>query len=371
MAWATYSSYKRPYTKRNWRYSSAWKAASPYRSRRYGSKARALGNSYSARQQADSTQVVINKVTEIPVQFSAGTTVAGTSVNIWSELYLSSFYPNYAPMYDQVKLDGVRVKINGSVQGNNVSSYITPTVITAWDRNGISPDIQPHNISTYSSAVSKPWSLGNAFVQYRDIYAKTMSEKSQYVSTQSLSANQNDPNNPASPYQVQAIPWKPQLLIEVDVPTGSTLGGNTVVFNVELDFICTFRGLRKGAQSGEGGSIALPVVVDKIIYNNTVISLSSFSTAAGGAISVGSNNSIVVITGDTTAVVYSGTPSYTATAGVRYYILQGTTTEANPVYFGTSAGSRLPGIADVTDSSIQVGSIYVLPNGWTFYFGLN
>lgn len=369
MAWATYSSYKRPYTKNNWRYSSSWKAASPYRYKRYGSKARTLGNSYSARQQADSTQVVINRLVEVSIPFPANTRTGGTFVNIWQQLFLSSFYPNYSPMYDQVKLDGVRAKINGTVQGNNVSSYLTPTVVTAWDRNGVISSESASNISTYSSAVSKPWSLGNAFVQYRDIYAKTMSEKSQYVSTQSLATDYTtDTNNPAYPGQVQSIPWKPQLLIEVLVPTGATLGGNTIVFNVELDITVTFRGLRKGASTGDSGTVNLPITIDTLLSNGQNYSLSTAGTSTG-SVTIPANTTLVVFASNTEMSVSSYTSALTisVTTGFRYLLLANGGS-SQTVYPITTLGTVLPGIRDTLDSTTPVPSYYILPSGWSFVF---
>lgn len=162
-------------------------------------------------------------------------------------------------MYDQMHLDGVKARITGVQQAQNTSSYLTPTVITAWDRNGFdvtsdgsatSPPTAT-DITSYSSAISKAWSLGNSFQINRSIYPSIMSEKSQYVSPLSLlplsstSTANTVERNPVNPTRTPSVPFKPQLLIAITTPSALTTN-TTFTFNVELDIQVTFRGLRKG-----------------------------------------------------------------------------------------------------------------------------
>lgn len=249
MAFSSWFSSRRRYGSRYGRYSR----------RRYSRRRRTFGNFKAAMQQRDAATVVINKLVQLSLPLSsAGTTdpyTGSDAVNIWDALRQSEFFTNYSTMYDQMHLDGVRAKITGVQQSQNTSSYLTPTVITAWDRNGY--DSVPTTplalqIATYSSAVTKPWSLGNAFQQTRSLYPSIMSEKSQYVSPLSLIApNSTDASlniperNPCNPLRSPSIPFKPQLLVGLTTPSALTTSQN-VLFNVELDIQVTFRGLRKG-----------------------------------------------------------------------------------------------------------------------------
>lgn len=211
-------------------------------------------------QQRDAATVVINNVVQAQVSLTTigvdNPYTGSQYVNIWDALRTSSFFSNYSDMYDQMHLDGVRAKISGVQQAQNSSTYLTPTIYTAWDRNGFDTDptttLSTAIISTYSSSYTKPWSLGNSFQQTRSIYPSIMSEKSQYVSPlalvdPSVTDTANTPErNPALPLRSPSIPFKPQLLIGVSTPSALSTGTN-ILFNIELDIQVTFRGLRKGS----------------------------------------------------------------------------------------------------------------------------
>lgn len=251
MAFSSWYSTRRRYGSRYGRYSR----------RRYGSRRRrTFGNFKSALQQRDAATVVLNSLSSINVVLSTTSPFVGSNyINIWQALLQHPFFANYSGMYDQMHLDGVKAKITGVQQAQNANSYLTPTIITAWDRNGfdVSSDgssaLPPSatDITSYSSAVSKAWSLGNSFQINRSIYPSIMSEKSQYVSPLALlpltsSSTANTPErNPVSPTRTPSVPFKPQLLIAITTPSALTTN-TTFTFNVELDIQVTFRGLRKG-----------------------------------------------------------------------------------------------------------------------------
>lgn len=257
MAFSSWYSTRRRYGSRYGRYSR----------RRYSRRRRTFGNYKAAIQQRDSAQVVINQVSNLTIPVATGDTAAASYENVWRILRLHPFFQNYAGMYDQVHLDAVRAKITGSIQGQNANAYLTPLVVTAWDRNGfeastatatlgqmVPPTVA--DVPTYSSSVSKSWSLGNAFQQTRSLYPSLMSEKSQYVSPISLkvptvvsSTNSTitdvDANiNPSNPIRAPSLPFKPQLLIAVTVPSSAVVP-QAFQFNIEWDIQVTFRGLRK------------------------------------------------------------------------------------------------------------------------------
>lgn len=334
-------------------------------------RTRARGNYKAATQQRDSTNVVINKIVPLSISFPVGESLGGVALNIWDQLATSSFYANYAPMYDQLKLTGVRVKINGSIQGTNVNAYLTPTVTTAWDRNGITNNQYAAVISTYSSAISKPWSLGNAFTQTRSVFAQTMSEKSQYLATTALSKPTTDAESPRNPTPASAIPFKPQLLLQVALPIGSALGGQTMSFNCELDMMVKFRGLRKGTQptNAPPGTLVPPLTITSITHAGATLSTSSFATALvdtpvtapspGGIFTINDVEKIITFRSN----IAGAQADYTVPAGYRY----ARTNSSDPqFYISTSDGQDLPTIRwqGGNVASNFPGTSYNLPNTW-------
>lgn len=361
-------------------FSSRWTRSRFSARRRYGrygssSKRRAYGNYKAATQQRDSTNVVINKVVPVSITFPTGESLGGITLNVWQQLATSSFYANYAPMYDQLKLTGVRVKINGSIQGTNVNAYLTPTITTAWDRNGLTNDQFAGVISTYSSAISKPWSLGNAFIQTRSIFAQTMSEKSQYLATTSLSRASTDPESPTNPTPIAAIPFKPQLLIQIALPVGSALGGQTMSFNCELDMMVKFRGLRKGAQptNAPSGTIVPPISVTAIQQATGAeplnIPTSSFiKVTADTNVSVPSGSSLFVLNPVDQILSYwgNGTGSVVSrqVQANQSYVISNVN---NPLYWVvTSTGQRLPAVRYLPLTGGGFYLQYDLPPNWSY-----
>lgn len=232
---------------------------------------RANANIRNAFQQKDKTEVVINAKQVISCKVNERSGV----LNVFDALLHSEFFNNYAPMYDQVKLDKVKAKFSAlswpaQNGGNNF------TVYTAFDRNGldegqininqakteISSNIRDEVI-TYSSALSKNLNQGAPFEIIRYISPSSMQEKGQYVATDSLRAwytqndiancryineaghdniNNVDSKNPCYIEKNESVPFKPTYLVgcQGDIETGSICK-----FNVELDICVTFRGLRK------------------------------------------------------------------------------------------------------------------------------
>lgn len=159
-------------------------------------------------------------------------------------------------MYDQIKLNGITAKIRGLNGSSAITLSNTPTIVTAWDRNGLDNTTSPaqnvsnppivtyNNVSAYSSAIISNWSPGNAFKITRHLYPSTMSEKSYYITSSSLTANATG-RNPALDYVSRdGQNFKPILLI------GAYCGFTTTVaqaigFMIEFDITTTFRGLRK------------------------------------------------------------------------------------------------------------------------------
>lgn len=332
-------------------------------------RARARGNYRSAVQQKDSTTVTINTVMRHQIDLPPGSTAAFKTIPVWQALRDSQFYANYAPMYDQVKLVGVRAKINGAIQGTNINSYLTPTVATAWDRNGTSATPTIEQIYTYSSLITKAWSLGNSFITSRSIYPSTMAEKSQYVATQSINNDNTDLNNPCSYQQVQAIPFKPTLIVAISLPTKGLDIAQAFVWNIEFDITVKFRGLRKGLQPTApipAGTISFPVSLDGLSISTGdaapagYFSFSNFQNpTSSSSISVPGNSlyaflipgrNFVTIIHNGTGGPYSFNSGSTAT---KYLKLADGGGNFN-VFFHTQTDNTLPGITINPNSSESV-----------------
>lgn len=244
------------YSKSNW-YTGRRKwykgRYSNYRSLRSNYKlARSAGQRWAAINQKDSATVVISRIASFPIVVSSnGSTLTNgaIAINHWNQLRLSEFFPNYAPMFDQMKINSIRVKITGSQAGSAMTSNISPAVVCAFDRNGLSvgQSVQSGAISTYSSAQLKQWSTGNAFVMYQWITPSTMMEKGQYLPTESLQdpTTNTDSTNPCNNLSDPTLPFKPITLLAVDMGGVSASAEQTFAFTIEFEFNVTFRGMRK------------------------------------------------------------------------------------------------------------------------------
>ena len=206
------------------------------RGTRYSSSSsrRAAGNYRAALQQRDQSSVNLSIPTTVQVktvdinvtdpfrpdgQQNVAILNGGvTAINIWDLLRKSTFYQSYANMYDQVKLDRIRIKLTPSsfaLSGSN-TAYNNYTVVTAWDRSGLSDEqlvinaahrydqkfgagtndatknlglylnMTADDISTYSSAVTKPVNAGANSSIVRSLYPRTTQEKGLYINTSDI-----------------------------------------------------------------------------------------------------------------------------------------------------------------------------------------
>lgn len=216
--------------------------------------------------------MTLNRITTENVPVAVGASTGVLAINLWNYLLGSQFYSNYSQMYDQMKLMRVKVKVTGfnAVSAVAQGGAVSPSVVTAFDRNGLDYGIMPNgtggstttsqstsyaNVCTYSSANIKSWSTGNAFITSRNIVPSTLAEKSQYVATIQplISQDQAGTANTqyiTNPYSDNSVPFKPIFYIGVDqgVNTPSEVsGGYTYGFKVEFEFTIAFRGMRKSA----------------------------------------------------------------------------------------------------------------------------
>lgn len=237
------------------RYYNNWYRGGRYYGRRryYGrnnnTNSKAYGNMRAAKQQADQSTFTINIPSNIsafcrttPLIGDEQRTLGCFALSIFDQLRKSEFFNNYANMYDEFKIDKVKVKLlptswsNLSNVGGNVNRYRNLTVYTAWDRSGLNEtqyeiitgrDYRTANnlpgysgtnvwvigsgsgvsyevdgnqltdygglyvtigkdITTYSSAESRVVNINSNTSITRWLNPKTMQEKGQWISTASL-----------------------------------------------------------------------------------------------------------------------------------------------------------------------------------------
>ncbi|OUM61266.1 hypothetical protein PIROE2DRAFT_62613 [Piromyces sp. E2] len=183
---------------------------------------RSRGNRKAADQQKDSTNIVLN----IAKTIACGQTIqflnlfnpkinmyaedwynTGTAaINIYDVMLNNEFYQNYASMYDQVKINSIKVHVNPSVwatsrDSNPSRGYTLPNsliLVTAWDRSGLDENqflvdnegrrycILADDITSYSSAIVKHFGNGGSGTITRNLYPSSMNEKMQFVSTRDI-----------------------------------------------------------------------------------------------------------------------------------------------------------------------------------------
>lgn len=239
--------------------------------------------------------MTISRIATVPVTISSGQSNGAVSINHWDQLRQSTYFPNYSPMYDQMKIDKIRIKITGNQSGSAVTANLSPAVVAAFDRNGLTPSqqITTAAISTYSSAQLKQWSTGNAFVMWQSIYPSTIMEKGQYIPTDSLQDPQTITStvNPCVNESDPTLPFKPITLLGVDM--GSSMSSaQTFAFTVEYEYTVTFRGMRKPSlaysdydiygfrifkRSGDVIEPVMSVNIDEFIYASSSITISMAS----------------------------------------------------------------------------------------------
>lgn len=299
---------------------------------------RSYGNIKAAKQQADNATFTINIPSKMDGVYCQKQNIAGEeatygvyALNIYDLMRKSEFYRMYANMYDEFKIDNIKVKLlptSWTRTAGATLTYSNLTVYTAWDRSGLNDSQMKlicngtfddtnisesdtrkkysiigkngdqdglyvtigEDITTYSSAESRQVNPNTQSSIVRWLRPKTITEKSQWLSTSNLKSwyddysdggfhgiptyingdlpdpslgtnltdagkptfaflQRNSPaiaNNPCFLKEDPAISFKPTLL--VGLYPGDDAGAaipNIINFNVETEVVCTFRGLRK------------------------------------------------------------------------------------------------------------------------------
>lgn len=200
-------------------YNNRW-----YNNRRKNMNSKAWGNMKAAKQQADQANITINVPTTITCFAQKATltyngkqmeVVKGVrAINIYDLLRRSEFYTSYCTMYDEFKIDKIKVKLLPTAWSVSTdTNYKNITIYTAWDRSGLSKDqvvminqsltntaeylgnannsdglycIVGDDITTYSSSESRVVNPNTNTSIVRWLNPKTLQERSQWLSTSLL-----------------------------------------------------------------------------------------------------------------------------------------------------------------------------------------
>lgn len=327
---------------------------------------KATGNQRAARQQRDVATVTINHIDTLSIDFVKDTNASSIGIVLWEEFRRSKYYENYSNMFDQVCINKIRVKVTGQNSITPGTQIYSPTMIMAFDRNGLDPaagDKAPRaeEISTYSSAQIKQWSAGSAFSMYQTIYPATMAEKGQYIPVGNIADPTVDKSstNPCQPTSNVGIPFKPIVFLAGALPA-VTPALYTLHLLAEFEFVVTFRGMRKPSvlpQVTLPTPSNVPVVTGVRLNNGGVVNLSSFTLdSTNDNISVPADSAMVALrnksSGDTEVqVLYNGTtdPITNVVSGSkRYTILSDIGVAPNTVSFLNSGGSVVFSMQDET-----------------------
>lgn len=282
----------------NWGYN-------PYKKYK-GSGARRRGNFRAARQTRESMNMNIKCNVCFSAAYNKALDFGAAVVNVYEVLRQNPQFQSFVKLYDQVKVGGVKVKLNvvdAQTTVANANRIKNINIVTAWDRTGISREqvafydnenkIIPRNKQDetapkkFTAVIGKGLSnatgvnktILNSFQRWTSnpfLYPSDLEEKSQYLSTSNFeevvaSFNFNEGeytvngdydgvkcselffnSNPCLFFESPNCKWKPTLLVGVftssfDEQSHSIVqydNCDPVLFNGEFSIECTFRNLK-------------------------------------------------------------------------------------------------------------------------------
>lgn len=194
------------------RKTSTTKRKYPYYKKGSSIVKRAKGNIAASKKQNDVADFTITFNHTFPVTSytspTTGKVYSGYAMNIWDLLSKAPNFKAFQSMYDQVRINGVQIKLqtaNSTVNTNNANTIYN--VYTAWDTDGmdkslISPVTVPNQdntenivgfrtflgsaIATYGSSSKMQLNPFQRWSQNRSLYPSSMQEKTQFISTDSI-----------------------------------------------------------------------------------------------------------------------------------------------------------------------------------------
>lgn len=275
----------------------------------YVSQSKKAWGNFKAAAQARDTMTMVLKCNHC---FASGYLPANergvAAINIFDVLQKNPNFQALAKMHDQVKIDGIRVRLtitDATTTLGTLNAVKTVTVYTAWDRTGVSIDKvdfmdgegQLITKEYYDSAEPKQYAnkIGKGIIENSSAKKSLLNnfqrwnsflqikpdgaEKSQYLNCSLFSPVMDTPSattgiaevleeyaegtvndlldsgNPCTPFESSDVRFKPTLLVGVfanayNTETGSiTQYGSCapVLFNGEFSICCTFKNMKGNA----------------------------------------------------------------------------------------------------------------------------
>lgn len=212
-------------------------------------------------------------VRDVSVVVPAQEQTAVTTLNFWNIFRMSPFFVPYSNLYDKFALKAVRIRLTGKQAGTVTTAQNCATVATSFDRNGHDLDqvINYANITTYSTSDTKNWSLGNAFVLFRELYVQEPQELLSIIPAASLEDPQEDPTpaNPCVNYSYPSLAWKPLCHVGISVPAVAE-SDQVFMFDCAYDYIMEFQDTR--------------IPANLISPRNALVTITSVSFDLGSAV---------------------------------------------------------------------------------------
>jgi hypothetical protein len=284
----------------NWGYN-------PYKKYKSGSGARrSKGNFKASRQTKDAMNLVVKCNTCLSSAYDATHDGGVAVINVYEVLRTNPQFASFVKLYDQVKVGGIKVKLNvvdAQTTVSQINQIKNINVVTAWDRTGLSKDQVKFYDSNNEEIIRNEWdtsgvhhfapwigkgivnatgvdkSILNSFQRWNRspfLYPSTMEEKSQYLSTSNFEETVasydystgnyfiNDSNdatpitelfnsaNPCLPFESPSCKWKPTLMIGVFTSSYDSTNKaikqydscEPVLFNAEFSIDVTFRNMK-------------------------------------------------------------------------------------------------------------------------------
>lgn len=181
--------------------------------------------------------VIRYRATTSPAITSPATNVS-VAMRMFELLAQNPQYNAFSGMFDQVKINAIRVRLVPTYQVAS-DATIRPTLVYAWDRNGLSGTDTPifDRICQYGSAQVRTVGLAQSNTISTAIYASDLAERTTYVSTLSIG------NIGAGIETSNTVPFNPVLLLGISLPQAPP-ATFTYGYNIEAAFDLTFRGVR-------------------------------------------------------------------------------------------------------------------------------
>lgn len=264
------------------------------------------GNFKAARQTRDSMNLVVKCNSCISAAYDKTNDFGCAVINVYEVLRTNPQFASFVKLYDQVKVGGVKVKLNvvdATTTVANIAQIKNINVVTGWDRTGLSRDQVIFLDSNSEAIVRNDWdtsgaayfapkigkgitnatgvdkSILNSFQRWNRnpfLYPSTIEEKSQYLSTSNFEdavakydystnryevndANESTPitelfssSNPCLPFESPNCKWKPTLMIGVFTSSYDSTNKvinqydncDPVLFNAEFSIDVTFRNMK-------------------------------------------------------------------------------------------------------------------------------